>query len=76
MIRIRQVKTDSYYEKPISQELVQFLRKAMEYTRERHGNANYVFVNSSNTNRSMQYGYIQEKVITMIQKEDLRDDNG
>lgn len=75
IIKIRQMKTKTY-QKPISKELTELIRKAMAYTKERYGQTKYLFVNDDNPDRPLQYNTIQNKVVAMIQKEKLRDDNG
>lgn len=75
MIRIHQVKTDTY-EKPISRELSMLIQKAAEYTTERYGETKYIFVNENDTSRPLQYTTVKHKVLAMIQREKLRDDDG
>jgi site-specific recombinase XerD len=75
MIRIRQMKTNTYV-KPISAELTLLIEKSIEYTRQRHGDTLYIFVNEQNPAKAMQYNTVQVKIIRMIQKEQLRDDRG
>lgn len=75
IIRIRQVKSNTY-EKPISAELSTLIRKAIEYTKEHYGDTPYIFVDERNPTRPMSYGTLQIRVVTMIRKADLRDDNG
>lgn len=75
IIKIRQMKTKTY-QKPISGEVATLIRKAMDYTRERYGQTKYLFVDDDNSQKPLQYGTIQNKVIAMIHKENLRDDNG
>ena len=75
MIRIHQVKTDTY-EKPISRELTMLIQKAIDYTIERYGETKYIFVNENDVSRPLQYTTIKYKVLAMIQREKLRDDDG
>lgn len=75
IIRIRQMKTKTF-EKPISRELATLIRKAIEYTKEKYGEATYIFVNDKNPEKPLQYNTLQRKIVAMIHKEDLRDDNG
>lgn len=75
MIRIEQVKT-RVYEKPVSRELVALIEKAMEYTAEKYGKTEYVFVDDRNPASPLQYTTVQHKVLRMIQEENLRDDKG
>ena len=75
MIKIRQVKT-TVYEKPISAELAALIRKAIQCSLERYGDAVYIFVDEKDKARPLQYTTIKHKVLDMILKEDLRDDDG
>lgn len=75
MIRIQQMKTSTFV-KPISAELALLLEKAIKYTNERYGETQYIFVDDKNPNKPLQYNTIQNKVMAMIQKEELCDDNG
>ena len=75
MIRIRQVKTKTF-EKPVSVELAALIRKAIKYTEERYGETVYIFVDERDTRRPLQYTTIKHKILGLIQKEDLRDDEG
>lgn len=75
MIKIRQVKT-TVYEKPISAELAALVRKAIRCSQERYGDAVYIFVDEKDKTRPLQYTTIKHKVLNMILKEDLRDDDG
>lgn len=75
MIRIRQVKTKTF-EKPVSAELAALIQKAIQYTEERYGETVYIFVDEKDTGRPLQYTTIKHKVLGLIQREDLRDDEG
>lgn len=75
IIRIRQMKSRTY-EKPISAELAALIRKAIAYTKERYGDTSYIFVSENNPRHAMQYNVLRTRVIKLIRKEDLRDDNG
>lgn len=74
MIQIRQMKTTTFV-KPISAELELLIEKAMEYTKKRYGDTVYIFVDEKNSKRPMQYNTVQNKVMDLIQKKDLRDDH-
>lgn len=76
MIRIHQVKTDDTYDKPISRELAMLIQKAAEYTAGRHGETKYIFVNEDDVSRQLQYTTVKHKVLAMIQREKLQDDDG
>ena len=52
------------------------IRKAIEYTQERFGETVYIFVDERNTKRPLQYTTVKHKVLSLIQKEDLLDDEG
>lgn len=75
IIRIKQMKTRPY-EKPISGELAQLIRKAESYTEKRYGETTYIFVDDRDVNRPMQYNTVKQKIKRMIYKNDLRDDQG
>lgn len=75
MIRIRQVKTKTF-EKPVSAELAALIRKAIQYTEERYGETVYILVDEKDTRRPLQYTTVKHKVLGLIQREDLRDDEG
>lgn len=65
----------STYEKPISADLAALIRKAIAYTKERHGDIPYVFVGDGDPNSALQYNALQNRVTRLIYDEDLRDDN-
>lgn len=46
------------------------------YTKERYGDTSYIFVSENNPRHAMQYNVLRTRVIKLIRKEDLRDDNG
>ena len=75
IIRIRQMKTKTY-EKPVSADVAALIRKAIQYTNERYGETKYIFVDSKNPEKPMQYSTLQTRVMTMIREKDLRDDHG
>ncbi len=76
MIRIRQPKAKTSYEKPINSDLVALIRKAIEYTEQHFGKTQYIFVDENDPAKPLQYSTIKHKVLTMIQREQLRDDKG
>lgn len=75
MIRIQQMKTDTFV-KNISADLELLIQKAIQYTRKRYGETKFIFVNEKNSDRPLQYNTVQNRVMAMVQKEDLRDDKG
>ncbi len=75
IIRIEQVKTHTY-EKPISAELAALIHKAIDYTEEQYGETEYIFVDGQDTSKPLKYGTVKNKVLRLIQQEDLRDDDG
>lgn len=75
MITIHQVKSRTF-EKPISAELATLIKKAISYSEEHYGETDYIFVDEKDIRRPLQYTTIKHKVLTMIRKEDLRDDEG
>ena len=74
-VRIDQVKSITY-EKAVSNEVGRLILKAMEYTKERYGETEYVFVKKDDPTKPSQYGMIQAQVMRMIRQKDIRDDNG
>lgn len=76
LIRITQIKSQKLYYKPVNEEIKNLFEKACEYTKTNYGDCEYVFVDEKNPWRPMQYGKIQYCLMAMIQKKDLRDDNG
>ena len=46
------------------------------YTKEKYGETEYIFVSDKNPERPMQYSALQGRVIRLIYREDIRDDNG
>lgn len=75
MITIHQIKTRTF-EKPISRELAMLIQKAIEYTAERFGETKYIFVDEKNPEKPLQYGTLECKVMAMITRENLCDDQG
>lgn len=75
MINIQQVKTRTY-QKPISAELAMLIQKAIRYTEKRYGETSYIFVDETDTSKPLQYSTVKHKVLGLISKLDLRDDNG
>lgn len=75
MIQIRQMKKHTFV-KPISAELELLIEKAIEYTEKMYGDTIYIFVDEKNTRKPLQYNTVQNRVMDIIQKKDLRDDNG
>ena len=62
--------------KPISAELELLIQKAIEYTRKKYGETAYIFVDDKNPMKPMQYNTLQNRVMDIIFKMDLRDDKG
>lgn len=75
IVRMYQVKT-SYYEKPIPDDVAKLIQKSMEYTYERYGETEYVFVNESNPSLPFQYSMLKHRVYTLIHENDICKDNG
>lgn len=75
MIRIQQVKTNTF-QKPVSAELATLIQRAIGYTEHRYGETTYIFVDEKDTSRPLQYTTIKHKVLGLIRKENLRDDEG
>ena len=74
-MRIYQVKT-SYYEKPIQDTVAALIEKSREYTFERYGETEYIFVNEKDPKRPFQYSMLKNKVYAMIYENDIRNDAG
>ena len=64
------------YQKAINDDVKSLFDKACDYTKETYGDREYVFVNDAEPDKPMQYGRIQYHIMAMVQKNDLRDDNG
>jgi len=75
-VRLQQIKTQKTCVKPINDEIKRLIDKAREYTNDRYGDREYIFVDDENPDRPMQYGKIQYHLMAMIHKYDLRDDHG
>ena len=52
------------------------IEKAVEYTKEKYGNTKYIFTDEKKTSRPLRYITLKGKVLGMIRREDLRDDDG
>lgn len=75
IVRMYQVKT-SYYEKPVPDDVAKLIQKSMEYTYERYGETEYIFVNESNPSLPFQYSMLKHRVYTLIYENDICKDNG
>ena len=64
------------YEKAVSNEVAQLITRAIEYTKERYGKTEYIFVKKDDPTKPFQYSMIQYRIMSMIRQEDIRDDNG
>lgn len=76
MIRIYQIKTRKTYEKTINEDVEVLIKKSIEYTTDHYGKREYIFVSDSDPDIPMKYSTIQYQLMTMIKRNDLRDDNG
>ena len=74
-IRIEQVKSITF-EKAISDEIAQLIIKSIDYTEEHYGKTQYIFVKKEDLSRPFQYSMLQHRVMQMIRKNDIRDENG
>ena len=74
-IRIEQVKSITF-EKAISDEIAQLIIKSIDYTEEHYGKTKYIFVKKEDPLRPFQYSMLQHRVMQMIRKNDIRDENG
>ena len=75
IVRMYQVKT-SYYEKPVQDDVAKLIQKSMEYTYERYGETEYIFVNESNPSLPFQYSMLKSRVYALIYENDICKDNG
>lgn len=75
LIEIQQMKSKNYT-KPISAEVAALIQKAIHHTMEKYGETKYIFVDGNDSSRPLKYGTVQSRIMRMIQKKDLRDDNG
>ena len=75
VIRMYQVKT-SYYEKPIPDDVAKLIQKSIEYTYERYGETEYIFVNESNPSLPFQYSMLKHRIYALINENDICKDNG
>jgi len=75
VIRMFQVKT-SYYEKPVPDDVAALIEKSIEYTYERYGETEYIFVNESNPKLPFQYSMLKHRMYAAIHENDIRKDNG
>lgn len=75
VVRMYQVKT-SYYEKPVPDDLAKLIQKSMEYTYERYGETEYIFVNELNPSLPIQYSMLKHRMYALIHENDICKDNG
>ena len=64
------------FEKAISDEIAQLIIKSIDYTEEHYGKTKYIFVKKEDPLRPFQYSMLQHRVMQMIRKNDIRDENG
>ena len=76
MICIKQTKTSRGYRKSINEDVLKLFKKACEWTEERYGETEYVFVTDSDPTKPMQYSRLQYQLMAIIAKNNLVDDNG
>lgn len=74
-IRIEQVKSITY-EKAISDEVARLIIKAIDYTEQRYGKTEYIFVKKDDPSKPFQYSMLQNQVMKLIRRNDIRDENG
>ena len=56
--------------------LVKPTKSAIDYTEEHYGKTKYIFVKKEDPLRPFQYSMLQHRVMQMIRKNDIRDENG
>lgn len=76
MIRIHQIKTGRDYCKAINADIKMLFDKACEYTTEKYGKREYVFVRDKNPDEPMQYARVKYSFMAMVTQNNLVDDNG
>lgn len=64
------------FEKPVSAEVAQLIKKAIVYAEQNYKESIYIFANKDNPQKPLNYQTLREKVIRMIYENDLRDDQG
>ena len=75
-IRVFQQKTGFTVYKPAGEKVLMLIAKALEETRQRFGDREYIFVDEKNPDQPMRYGKVQYHLMKMIRALDLRDENG
>ncbi|MBP5607125.1 MAG: tyrosine-type recombinase/integrase [Lachnospiraceae bacterium] len=75
-IRIYQPKTDKTYVKKINDEIVSLLTASIDYDNEHYGECEYIFVSAKDPTRPISRAAVNSRLVDMIQRLDLRDDNG
>lgn len=76
VISIYQIKTHKTYTKALSSDIKALLDRSIEYTTERFGETEYVFVNERDPEKPMPYDRIKYVLGKIITENDLRDDHG
>lgn len=64
------------FEKPVSAEVAQLIKKAIVYAEQNYKESIYIFANKDNPQKPLNYQTLREKVIRMIYENDLQDDQG
>ena len=59
MMKIHQIKTGKDYSKAVNDDIKKLFEKACEYTKEKYGDTEYVFVTDKEPQKPMQYSRIQ-----------------
>lgn len=62
VVHIRQMKTHPY-EKPVSEEVAILIERSIQYTKEKYGETEYIFVRDSDPSLPAQYNWIQTQVV-------------
>lgn len=76
MMKIHQIKTGKDYSKAVNDDIKKLFEKACEYTKEKYGDTEYVFVTDKEPQKPMQYSRIQYQLMAMITSNNLVDDSG
>ena len=58
------------------EDVAKLIQKSMEYTYERYGETEYIFVNESNPSLPFQYSMLKHRMYALIHENDICKDNG
>lgn len=75
-IRAYQFKTNKPIYKPVNEDVIKLIEKSIEYTNERYGKQDHIFVYDRDPTQPMRYVKIQYQIMAMVNTKNLCDDNG